>query len=250
MNILPANAQNVLVAAAIITITVNPLMFRAGSRIERWLDKRAPGLVNGIDARSCPLPYTPGPGTFPEGQPRGAIVVGYGPVGQTVTRLLQENRICVTIVELNVDTVMDLHSRGIPAKYGDATRIDTLLSAGVADADVLVISASDFPEGVGIFRQVRKLNPKIKIIARSIYLSEQKEMLDAGADVVFSAEGEVALSVTELILKEFGATPDQIDRERTRVHESLLAAQLRPEKETPLFAWPSWLWGPAGGKKE
>lgn len=63
-------------------------------------------------------------------------------------------------------------------------------------------------------------NPNIRIIARTIYLSNRKKLIAAGADVIFSDEGEVALLVTEMILKQFGATPDQINRERNRVHES------------------------------
>jgi CPA2 family monovalent cation:H+ antiporter-2 len=249
MDILPPNAQNVLVAAAIISITLNPLLFRAGSKIESWMDRHAPGLVNWINARAFRLPDTEGEEPLPSGQSH-AIVVGYGPVGQTVTRLLQENNIYVTVVELNVQTVKDLHAKGFRAKYGDASRIDTLLVAGVASADVLVISSSDFHEGLEVFQQVREQNPQIRIIARSIYLSEQKQMLDAGADVVFSAEGEVALSVTELILKQFGATPDQIDKERNRVHDALLAAQVPAKKEDPFRFWlPYWLpWSRAGRK--
>lgn len=247
MEILPADAQNILVAAAIISITLNPLLFRAGGKIEDWMERRTPGPVKWIHARCIPLTDTAEPEALLPGQSH-AIVVGYGPVGQTVTRLLQENDIAATIVELNVRTVTDLHSRGIRAKYGDATRMDTLLAAGVATADVLVISASDFHEGIGILRKVRELNPHIRIISRTIYLSEQKAMLDAGADVVFSAEGEVALSVTELILKDFGATPDQIDRERKRVHENLVSAQLLPEKEDPFRFWPSWI--PGGWNNE
>jgi CPA2 family monovalent cation:H+ antiporter-2 len=247
MKILPADAQNILVAAAIISITLNPLLFRAGGKIEDWMERRTPGPVKWINARCTPLTDTAELEALLPGQSH-AIVVGYGPVGQTVTRLLQENDIAVTIVELNVRTVTDLHSRGIRAKYGDATRMDTLLAAGVATADVLVISASDFHEGIGILRKVRELNPHIRIISRTIYLSEQKAMLDAGADVVFSAEGEVALSVTELILKDFGATPDQIDRERKRVHENLVSAQLLPKKEDPFRFWPSWI--PGGWNNE
>nr|WP_319376139.1 cation:proton antiporter [uncultured Methanoregula sp.] len=240
MAILPANAQNILVAAAIITITINPLLFRAGGRIESWMDRHAPGLVNRINARAFSLPDEGEEEILQPGQSQ-AIVVGYGPVGQTVTRLLQENNIIVTVVELNVQTVKDLHAKGLRAKYGDASRIDTLEAAGVATADVLVISASDFHEGFEVFQQVREKNPQIRIIARSIYLSEQKQMLGAGADVVFSAEGEVALSMTELILKQFGATPDQIDRERSRVHETLLATPA-PKKEEPFrFRLPDWL---------
>ena len=220
LNILPANAQNILIAAAIISITINPVLYRTSGSIERWLDRRFPGLISRIDARYTRLAQTDGLKDALPGQSR-AIVVGYGPVGQTVTRLLQENNIVVTIVELNVQTVRTLISRGYRAIYGDAARLETLSEAGVADADVLVISSSDFQDGAEILNHVRGINPTIKIIARTTYLSQRKVLLDAGADVVFSAEGEVALSVTEMILKHFGATPDQIDRERQRVHDIL-----------------------------
>ena len=240
MQLLPPEAQNVLVAAAIISITLNPLLVRAGGKIEAWMERHTPGLVRWINGRCTPLAETGGLEALQPGRSH-AIVVGYGPVGQTVTRLLEENEIAVTIVELNVNTVRELHARGMRAKYGDATRMDTLLAAGVETADALVVTASDFLEGVGIFRTVRELNPGIRIISRTIYLSEQKAMLDAGADIVFSAEGEVALSITELILNDFGATPDQIDRERKRVHESLLAIQMQTKKEVPFRFWPSWI---------
>ncbi|WP_269849813.1 hypothetical protein [Methanosarcina horonobensis] len=60
MDILPANAQNILVAAAIISITLNPLLYRAGGKIERWLDRCMPGLTNCIHARCAPIPATNG----------------------------------------------------------------------------------------------------------------------------------------------------------------------------------------------
>lgn len=220
LKILPANAQNILVAAAIISISVNPLLYRAGGKIERWMNRCTPGLSGCIQARCSPPPDTNGKETVPAGQSH-AVVVGYGPVGRTVVRLLQENDICVTIVELNIETVQDLRSRGFRAIYGDATHLDTLLAAGVETANVLVFSISSIPEGTEVLRQVRLMNPRINIVARTAYLSEKQALKDAGADVVLSDEGEMALSVTERILKQFGATPDQIDRERKRVHDGL-----------------------------
>lgn len=81
-------------------------------------------------------------------------------------------------------------------------------------------------------RQARVLNPEIRIVARTAFLSELEDLRDAGVDVIFSDEGEVALSVTELILKQFGATPEQIDRERARVHEKLFFPVMAEESET------------------
>lgn len=219
MGILPANAQNILVAAAIISITLNPILFRAGGKIERWLDRCMPGVTNCIHTRCAPAPATSEQVTKQSGEIR-VIVVGYGLVGQTVVRLLLENDICPTIVELNVQTVQSLRSQGYPTVYGDAARINTLTGAGIKNAHALVLSVSNVKGEVEIVRQARELNPNIKIIARTTYLSNRQNLITAGADVIFSDEGEVALSVMEMILRQFGATPDQINRERKRVHES------------------------------
>jgi len=68
---------------------------------------------------------------------------------------------------------------------------------------------------------VRELNPKIHILAQTAYLRELDELRAAGVDHVFSGEGEVALAMTEHVLKDFGATPEQIDR----VHAALFSRE-------------------------
>jgi CPA2 family monovalent cation:H+ antiporter-2 len=65
------------------------------------------------------------------------------------------------------------------------------------------------------------MNPRVRVLARSYYLRERSIMRDAGADEVFSGEGEVALAMTEYILGTLGATPEQMDRERRRVREEV-----------------------------
>jgi CPA2 family monovalent cation:H+ antiporter-2 len=65
------------------------------------------------------------------------------------------------------------------------------------------------------------MNPKIRILARAGYLKEVPQLRKAGADAIFSGEGEVALTMTEFLLRQLGATPEQIDRERQRLHGEL-----------------------------
>jgi CPA2 family monovalent cation:H+ antiporter-2 len=221
LEILPPNASNILVAAAIISITLNPLIYRAIPAIERLLTSSFPGFVRWVECRAgagdtlAPhVPATPGK--------HRAIVVGYGPVGETVARLLQQNEIEPVIVEMNLDTVQRLRASGIAAVYGDITRTETLVQAGAADATALVLSASSISGGREIVRAARELNPKIRVLARTSYVRELETLKSAGADAVFSGEGEVALAMTESILSGLGATPEQIDRERNRVHEMLL----------------------------
>ena len=75
--------------------------------------------------------------------------------------------------------------------------------------------------GCEVIKEARSLNPRIRVVARTSYLKEADELLEAGADAVFSGEGEVALSMTESILGSFGATPEQIERESERIRREL-----------------------------
>lgn len=221
LGILPVEASNILVAAAIISITLNPLLYRGKVGIERWMERRTPRLARRIRTHAAgAVGESPAPLPEPAGR-LPAIVVGYGPVGQTVVRLLGEINIHVTVVELNVGTVQALRAEGVRAIYGDATRIDTLMEAGAREASVLVLTTPKIHGCHEIVRQVRALNPGIRVIARTEYLQECGALCDAGADRVISDEVEVALAVTEYILQQFGATPDQIDREHVRVRDAL-----------------------------
>lgn len=229
LGILPPEATNILVAAAIISISLNPVLYRGKVWIERLLERRAPRLTRRIHTRTA---SAAGTGPLPLPEPSGrlpAIVVGYGPVGQTVIQLLRDNNIDVTVVELNVGTVKALQAQGIRAIYGDATRIQTLTGAGAREASVLVLTTPKIHGCHEIVRQVRALNPEIRVIARTEYLQECGALCEAGADRVLSDEVEVALAVTEYILQQFGATPEQVERERARVHDTLFCRTTPPE---------------------
>ncbi len=129
---------------------------------------------------------------------------------------MRENEFEPVIVELNVNTVRELTAQGSRAIYGDATHRDTLVHAGVGSAVALVLSSSSTTGAREVMRIARELNRELVIFARSSYLSELAELQKAGADAVFSDEGEVALAMTEFLLRQRGATPEQIDRERAR----------------------------------
>jgi CPA2 family monovalent cation:H+ antiporter-2 len=210
LGILPQDALNIVVAVSIVSITVTPLSYRLGRPLERWLTRRRAG--RGADEDL---------GASSSLDPRGrAVVVGYGPTGRTGSRLLRENGISPTVVELNVETVRALRQEGVSAVYGDARYPATLIAAGLPHADTLIISVAD-PGTLEIIRAARDLNPRVHIFARSEYLRDVPVLRHAGAEQVFSAEGEVALTMTEAVLRRLGATPEQIDRERARVHEEL-----------------------------
>jgi monovalent cation:H+ antiporter-2, CPA2 family len=241
LEILPAAAMNVLVAAAIVSITLNPLFYRAVDPMERWLSRRpwVWTLANARVKRAVPS-HTALDRARKRGEERGretggdaapawqhhAVVIGYGPVGQTVARLLRENEIESTIIELNMETVRRLNAQGVAAVYGDASRAETLKGAGIEQSRSLILSASDMNNSEEVIRVARELNPKVRILARAVYARQIPALRRAGADTVFSAEGEVALAMTESILRGLGATPEQVDRERERVHTDLFGPKV------------------------
>jgi CPA2 family monovalent cation:H+ antiporter-2 len=161
------------------------------------------------------------------------VVVGYGPVGRTLARLLRENGIEPTVIEMNLDTVRRLRGEGVHAVYGDAAHRDTLKEAGVANSASLILTSSGLKGAEEVVRVARELNPDVRVLARSAYLRERPELFRAGADAVFAGEGEVALAMAESVLRELGASAEQIDRERERVRAELFGEPARPEPTLP-----------------
>jgi CPA2 family monovalent cation:H+ antiporter-2 len=211
MGIIDEKATNVIIASAIITITLNPILYRLIDPLER--------LVKRFVKSSTPVENGPQHELDdPEAAGRHrAIVVGYGPVGRTLARLLRDNHIEPVVIELNMDTVRRLGEEGVRALYGDAMHRDVLDHAGLDKAVSFILSSSTMYGGTETIRLAREINPDLFILARSTYLREVAELRAAGADSVFSGEGEVALAMTEFLLEQLGATPDQVDRERDRV---------------------------------
>jgi CPA2 family monovalent cation:H+ antiporter-2 len=233
LNALPVEAMNAVVAAAIISISLNPLLYRMAGPIDRWVSRR-PRLARRLAARvrleRSHVAAAAVAAAEQAGPSHRAIVVGYGPVGQTLSRLLRENGIEPTIVEMNLETVRRLHSEGVHAVYGDATHPETLKEAGVARAATLLLTSSGLKGAGEVVRAARELNPTVRVLARSAYLRERSDLYRAGANAVFAGEGEIALAMSESVLRGLGASAEQIDRERERVRAELFG---EPPKTEP-----------------
>jgi CPA2 family monovalent cation:H+ antiporter-2 len=210
LGVMPDEAIDTLVATAIVSITLNPLLYRSVGAVERWLARSHPAIAG------AEVDEAVGADTAAE----SAIVVGYGPVGQTVTELLLDNGIVPTVIELNLDTVRRLRTFDVRAVYGDAARPEVLAEAGIARASSLILTSGMGTLDEEIIRRAKDMNPRVLVLARSQYVHGIDKLRRAGADDAFSAEGEVALAFTAKILERLGATPEQIDRERQRVEET------------------------------
>jgi monovalent cation:H+ antiporter-2, CPA2 family len=210
LEILPESATQVLVVTSIVSITLNPLLFRAIQPLTRWFGARSlrtPPATPELNARAADAAQR-------------SIVIGYGPVGRTLTQLLRDYGLGPVVIELNHETVEELRSEGIEAIYGDASQAEILLRAGVKEARSLIFAASGTPPEA-VIRAAKELNPSLLVLARAAYLSEAETLSRAGAHVVVTAEAEVALAMAERLLVGVGASPEQLDRERDRVRAAL-----------------------------
>lgn len=209
-------ALNTIVAVSIVSIVLNPLLYRAINTVEPWLVART------SMGRHADVAATAERVTVRTDEAHRAVVIGYGPTGQTLVRLLRDNQITPTIVEFNVDTVRRLRDEGMTAVYGDASQRETLAYAGAETAGNLILSADMGASAETIIRLAREMNDRIHVFARTTHLRGVPALRAAGADGVFSGEGEVALALTAAVLHRLRATPEQIERERERVRAELL----------------------------
>ena len=211
--------MNPIVTAAIVSIMLNPMLYRTLGSLEAWL-ARHPRLWRLLNRGAHGDLLT----TVSEARPTPAyraVVVGYGPIGQTMTRLLRERGIEATIIEMNVETVRGLRRQGQRAVYGDANQANVLEEAGIVNARTIILSASGSAGAAEAIREARRINPRIHVVARADYLGQAASLLGVGANEVVSGEGEVVLAMTDSILRHLGATPDQLDEERARIRAEL-----------------------------
>ncbi len=220
MGLFPDEASNTIIATSIVSIVLNPLLYRTIDPITQWVGRK-PALGRWLDR--LPSIDTGAAQAVRRSDSRAhrAVLIGYGPTGRTVARMLKENGIEPTVIEFNIETVRELRELGADVVYGDATRPETLAEAGTETAGNLILTSAGMANSEEVIRAARELNPDIRVLARASYLRDLPGIKRAGADTVFTGEGEVALAFVEEMLTRLGATAEQVDRERARAHDEL-----------------------------
>jgi CPA2 family monovalent cation:H+ antiporter-2 len=198
---------NALVAASIISIALNPTIYRWA----RKLSTPAPAIAGAASVES------------PDIDLKRCILVGYGPVGRIVHRLLSERGASVTVVDLNLDTVRELKAAGVSAIYGDVLRAGTLEEAGVGGAGSLILSA-DVEDAAEIIRQSRMLNPELRVLVRCTHLRDAPALKRAGASVVAAGEAEVGVALAEAVTADDVAPAEEQARRRSAIRGRLYSS--------------------------
>jgi len=194
-NLVSKEAQDVLLAAAILSILLNPLLFKLLDRAKPWLDAReALQLGDAV----VPASVKPVSEILVTSALRGHVVVaGYGRVGRLVGETLHGRGNAVLVLEEEQERVAMLREQGIETIVGNAARDDVLEAANLIQARALVVTVPDAFESGEVVRVARLANPQLQIIARADSDASMAHLQQQGADLVVLAEPELARGMLE-----------------------------------------------------
>ncbi|MBB3223861.1 YbaL family putative K(+) efflux transporter [Pseudoduganella umbonata] len=201
LKLMPHEGQSLLLAGAIISIALNPLVFAATGPLERWLGRNKL-LAAKFDRPADPLAELPM--TTARTKLSGQVVlVGYGRVGRHIARTLNEHGIHYVVAEQNRELVDELRRNGIPAVAGNAGDPAVLIQAHIAHARMLVIATPDTFHVRAMIETARALNPAIRTVVRT-HSDEEAELLrQEQAGKIFIGEQVLADNMSDYVLDTF-----------------------------------------------
>ncbi|MGJ4925695.1 YbaL family putative K(+) efflux transporter [Bradyrhizobium sp. HKCCYLS2038] len=187
-NLLPKAGRDLILAGAIISIMLNPLMFAALDRLLPRLERR----------RADAATPAPAPAEIPVTElAEHTIIVGYGRVGRLVGEALQQRGHTFLAVETSEDILKHLKAAGVETITGNAARSNVLRATNPALAHALVIAIPEAFEAGQIVEQARAANPALHIVARAHSDAEVEHLKSLGADMVIMGEREIARGMIE-----------------------------------------------------
>jgi len=201
LGLLPAAGMSLVLAGALISIALNPLLFATVAPLRRLILARS-AIARRLESRQDPYAELPmsTERKFLEGQ---VILIGYGRVGRRIARALDERGIPYVVAEQNRELVEGLRKQGVAAVSGNAADPAVLIQAHIAHAAMLVVATPDPVNVRQMADTARALNPGIEIILRTHSEEESQMLTKDGIGTVFFGEEALAKGMASHILERF-----------------------------------------------
>jgi CPA2 family monovalent cation:H+ antiporter-2 len=203
LGLMPEEGQSLILAGAIISIALNPLVFHTIEPAQAWIRKRSK-LAQALERPDDPLAVLPM--TVELTRLTGHVVlVGYGRVGRRIGEALTGNGISFVVAEENREIVEKLRASGMPAVSGDASDPNVLIQAHIHRARMLVIATPDTLDVRRMIEIARTVNPRIETVVRTHSEEEAVLLEKENAGKVFLGEHELAGSMIQHVLGRYTA---------------------------------------------
>jgi monovalent cation:H+ antiporter-2, CPA2 family len=191
LSLLPESGRDLILAGAIISILINPLLFAA---VDRWPHKRAAAAPSVPQAQApAPEPQTPAHEPIPITRLNDHVVlVGHGRVGSFISNALKVSKTPLLIIEDDAAAVQRLREQGIEAIAGNGADPEVVRAANFLAARCLLVAIPDGFEGGQVVEQARIVNAGLPIVARAHSQDEADHLRRHGANVVVMGEHEIA----------------------------------------------------------
>jgi len=198
LNLLSSEGRNLVLAAAILSIMLNPILF---SLLERFLarseSRQEQAQEEAVEEEK----------QIPVDICHHAVIVGYGRVGSLLGRKLLEADVPFVVVENSRARVEALREQGIRAVLGNAVRAETMELARLDCARWLLLTIPNGFESGEIVTTAREKFNDIEIIARAHYDDEVEYIMTRGATRVVMGEREIASSMLRMLEAEIAERP-------------------------------------------
>ena len=200
LNLLSLEGQNLILAGALISITLNSFIFAAIEPVQKWIRERS-NLARLLERSGDPLAMLPDEVSQDYLRDQ-VVIVGHGEVGRRITTSLMEQSIKVVIAEENREIVEKLRAKGIAAVSGVATEPGVLIQAHIQHARLLVISPMDILDIHKIVDIAKTLNPEIQVLVCAESKEEAEVIRRDNVGAVYYAKEEMAKNMSRHILHQ------------------------------------------------
>jgi CPA2 family monovalent cation:H+ antiporter-2 len=195
LGLLPERGRNLILAGAILSILINPLLF-AGLDLLQARREKAKAEAKPVEPEEEGAAREP---VRPAALTNHVVLVGHGWVGGVISERLADKKVPLLVIEDDEERIAELKAQGVEAIAGNAADPEIIAAANLAAASCLLVAIPDAFEGGQVVEQARALNPKLRIIARAHSEAEVLHLKKRGASVVILGEHEIARAMVELV---------------------------------------------------